>query len=109
MRRRLNAGCKARFVSALQDDLLAPLQHTGAPLTPADITALEAAARGLRILEVGARLAGGGSTYDLLLGKAAEAIKGNAMRDRLTLMDQVRLVEILSGSDAALAMLDQAS
>jgi hypothetical protein len=63
----------------------------------------------LRVLEVGARLAGSGATYDLLLGKAAEAIKGNAMRDRLTLVDQVRLVEILSGSDAALAMLDQAS
>jgi hypothetical protein len=109
VRRRLNAGCKARFVSALQADLLAPLQHTGPPLTPADITALEAAARGLRVLENGARLAGSGSTYDLLLGKAAEAIKGNAMRDRLSLTDQVRLVEILSGSDAALALLDRAS
>jgi len=30
------------------------------------------------------------------------------MQDRLTLVDQLRLVEILSGSDAALAMLDQA-
>lgn len=109
VRRRLNAACKVRFVSALQNDLLAPLRHTGTPLTPADITTLEAAARGLRILEAGARLAGGGATYDLLLGKAAAAIKGNAMRDRLTLMDQARLVEILSGSDAALAMLDQAS
>jgi hypothetical protein len=109
VRRRLNASCKARFVSALQADLLAPLQHTGPPLTPTDITALEAAARGLRILEAGARLAGSGSIYDLLLGKAADAIKGNAMRDLLTLTDQVRLVEILSGSDAALALLDQAS
>jgi hypothetical protein len=109
MRQRLNAGCKARFVSALQDELLAPLQHGGATSDPVDIAALEAAARGLRVLESEARAVGGGSTYDLLLGKAAEAIKGNAMRDRLAPVEQIRLVEILSGSDAALAMFDPPS
>ena len=107
VRRQLHAACKARFVSALQDELLAPLRHSITLLTPADITALETAARGLRILEAGARVAGGGPTYDLLLCKAAEAIRANAMRDRLARADQVRLVEILSGPDAALAMLDQ--
>jgi hypothetical protein len=106
MRQRLNAGCKARFVSALQDELLAPLQHGGAASDPVDVLALEAAARGLRVLESEARAVGGGSTYDLLLGKAAEAIKGDAMRDRLAPVEQIRLVEILSGSDAALAMFD---
>lgn len=107
VRRRLNAGCKVRFQSAVRDELLAPLRHGGAPLMAADITALEAAARGLRVLESGARVAGGGATYDLLLADAVAAIKGNAMRRRLAPMDQVRLVEILGGSDAALAMLDQ--
>ena len=109
VRQRLDAGCKARFASTLQDELLTPLQGPNTPLPPAEIAALEATARGLRVLETEARVVGSGSTYDLLLGKAAEAIKGSAMQDRLALVDQLRLVEILSGSDAALAMLDQAS
>ena len=103
VRQRLNAGCKDRFVSDLQDDLLARLQPASDPV---DIAALEAAARGLRVLESEARAVGGGATYDLLLGKAAEAIGCDAMRDRLARVEQVRLVEILSGSDAALAMVD---
>jgi hypothetical protein len=109
VRRRLDAGCRARFVSALQDDLLAPLRHPNSRLTPNEVTALEAAARGLRVLEAEFRLVGSGSTYDLLLGKTVQAIRDDAMRDRLTRVDQLRLVEILGGADAALAMLDEVS
>jgi hypothetical protein len=109
VRQRLDAACKARFMSALQDDLVASLQHRDVRVFPLDITAIEATARGLRVLETEARAVGSGATYDLLLRKAVEAIKGNAMQDRLTLVDQIRLVEILGGSDAALAMLDQSS
>jgi hypothetical protein len=104
VRQRLEADCRARFASGLQDELLAPLQHLGIAV---DIPALEAAARGLRVLATQGRVVGCGSTYDLLLGKAAEAIKDNAMRDRLSQVDQLRLVEILTSSDAALAMLDR--
>ena len=106
VRQRLEADCKARFASGLEEELLAPLQRLGIAPAPADIPALESAARGLRVLETEARVVGSGSTYDLLLGKAAEAIKDDAMRDRLSRSDQIRLVEILSGPDAALAMLD---
>jgi hypothetical protein len=105
VRQRLEADCKARFASGLQDELLAPLQHVGASPAVTDILALEAAARGLRVLESEGRAVGSGSTYDLLLEKAAEAIKGDAMLDRLSRADQMRLVEILNGPDAALAML----
>jgi hypothetical protein len=91
----------------LQDELLAPLQRVGVPLDLATIPALESAARGLRVLETEGRVISSGSAYDVLLGSAADAIKGSAMRDRLGLADQIRLVEILSGPDAALAMLDQ--
>jgi hypothetical protein len=107
VRQRLAAGCKARFASGLQDELLAPLQRVGVPLDLATIPALESAARGLRVLETEGRVISSGSAYDVLLGSAADAIKGSAMRDRLALADQIRLVEILSGPDAALAMLDQ--
>jgi hypothetical protein len=107
MRRRLDADCKARFVSGLQDEFLTPLQDLGSTVSPQDVTTLEAAARGLRMLETEARAIGSGSTYDLLLGKAAEAIKDGAMRDTLTPIDRLRLVEILAGPEAALAMLDE--
>jgi hypothetical protein len=108
-RKRLEAQCKARFASGLQDELLAPLERLGIAPAPADIPALESAARGLRVLEIEGRVVGSGSTYDLLLGKAAETIRAGAMRDRLSRADQLRLVEILVGSNAALAMLDQPS
>jgi hypothetical protein len=108
IRQRLDAGCKARFADGLQDELLAPLQQ-GARLTPAAITDLETTARGLRVLETEARVVGSGPTYDLLLTEAAEAIQSSAVGNRLTLADQLRLVEVLKGSDAALAMLDQPS
>jgi hypothetical protein len=108
-RQRLEAHCKARFASGLQDELLAPLERLGIAPAPTDIPALESAARGLRVLEIEGRVVGSGPTYDLLLGKAAEAIKDGAMRDRLSRADQFRLVEILVGPDAALAMLDQSA
>jgi hypothetical protein len=107
VRQRLEVDCKARFASGLQDELLAPLLCLGVAPRQADIPALEAAARGLRVLETEGRVAGSGATYDLLLGRAAEVIKDNAMRDRLTHTDQMRLIEILTGPDAALAMLNQ--
>jgi len=109
VRQHLDAECKARFASGLQDELLVPLQHLGVALAPADIAAMEAAARGLRVLETEGRVIGGGATYDVLLSKAAVAIKDNAMLDRLSAADQLRLIEILNGPDAALAMLDQLS
>lgn len=107
LRRRLETDCKARFASGLEEELLVPLHQLGLQSSAADISRLEATARGLRGLETAGRLVGGGATYDLLLGKAAEAIKDRGMRDRLSPVDQRRLVEILAGSDAALAMFDK--
>jgi len=104
VRQRLDADCKARFAWGLQDELLAPLQDPGIAGS-IDIPALEVAARGLRVLETEGRLVGSGAAYDRLLAGAAETIKGNAVLDRLSQVDQIRLVEILCGPEAALAML----
>jgi hypothetical protein len=106
VRHRLDVSCKARFASGLQDELLAPLQHPGVAISPEQVPALETAARGLRVLALEGRAIGSGGAYDLLLGKATDAIRGRAMRDRLSPVDQVRLVEILAGPDAAFALLD---
>jgi hypothetical protein len=107
VRDRLDAGCQARFASGLQDDLLMPLQRLRGSPDSATMSALETAARGLRVLETEARTIGGGATYDLLLEKAAAAIESGVMRDVLSPAERARLVEILAGSDAALAMLNR--
>jgi hypothetical protein len=101
IRKKLDAGCKARFTAGLEQELLLPLN---APAPPA-VTVLETAARGLRVLETEARTVGSGATYDMLLKKAAEAIGGSSMLGRLAPVDQVRLVEILAGPEAAMALL----
>jgi hypothetical protein len=99
IRQQVDAGCRARFTVSLREQLLAQL-HVA---TDQDIPALETAARELRALETEARVMGGGSAYDLMLTQAADAVKAETGLDRT---DQIRLVEILSGSDAAPAMLD---
>ena len=107
VRQHLDAECQARFASGLQDELLAPLQ--GGASAQSDMAALELAARGLRVLETEGRTIGGAAKYDLLLDKAAQAISDDAMLVRLSQGDQMRLIEILRGPDAALAMLDRPS
>jgi hypothetical protein len=107
LRRRLDAACRARFVSGLRNELLTPLQCPGVSVSPAEMRALETAARGLRLLATEASAVANGPAYGKLLGQAVEAIKNDSMRDKLALADRLRLVEILAGPDAALAMLDQ--
>ena len=108
LRLRLDAGCRARFTLGLQEELLIPLQDPGGVVGDALVRKLECAARGLRMLEREARAIGSGPVYQSLLRSATEMVRAEASGDRLTKMDRIRLVEILSGPDMALAMLDQA-
>lgn len=107
LRLRLEAGCKERFASGLHDELLALLGQPGTRFDPDRVDALEAAARGLRMLEAAGRVLGSGGAYDPALRDAAAVIKSSTLRDSFAPADRARLVEILGGSDAALAMLDQ--
>jgi hypothetical protein len=107
LRQRLDAGCMERFTTGLRDELLTPLEQLGVSPGEAEILALEATARGLRVLATEGRAVGSGPAYDQLLGRAAEVLKGPSMRDKLALTDRLRLVEILSGPDVALTMLDR--
>ncbi len=101
---RLDSGCKARFVAGLEGEFLAPLL---ANQTEPPVTALETAARGLRILETQGRRIGSAPVYDALLEKAVHAVETSAMTGRIGRAEQVRLVEILAGPDAALALADR--
>lgn len=103
VRQALDAGCRTRFAAGLRDEVLAPLLAGGSP----DMRVMEAAARDLRALETEARAAGGGAAYDLMLRQAADAVKALPADAGPGRTDRIRLVEILAGSDAALAMLNE--
>jgi putative intracellular protease/amidase len=108
IRDRLDASCRARFTAGLHDEILTPLHRFVRNPDPAIVPVMESAARGLRVLERAARWVGSGDLYDRLLAEAIAAVKADVMRDKLTPVDRVRLVEILAGPDAALAMLEEA-
>jgi hypothetical protein len=95
LRERLDGCCLARFASGVE---------AAFPGRPAggEVRDLETAARGLRVLETEARVLGSGAVYDRLLLDAAERVVGH---DALAEPERVRLVEILRGPEAALAML----
>lgn len=95
--RRLNASCRLRFAVALEVEFEAALQ---APRS----SALEDAARGLRALQEQAARIGGSSSYQ----EPIEQAVGRASNTAISLIDRVRLVEILLGPDEALALLEAA-
>ena len=64
---------------------------------------MEASARNLRRLEAVGRKLGSNDHYDGMLAGATAAIQEQA--GKLSLIDRVRMVEILAGPDAALALL----
>lgn len=106
LRQKLDADCRARFADGLASELLAPLRALPDQPGPADVTGIETTARHLRVLESEARTLGGGAFYDRLLAEAADAVAEPANASGLKPADRVRLVEILAGSEAALAMLN---
>jgi len=70
--------------------------------------ALETAARRLRALETEGRRIGSGDTYDALLRQAAASVTVAGAGEARSLAHTVRLVEILAGPEAALALLESA-
>jgi hypothetical protein len=107
IRQRLDAACRARFAAGLAGDFIARLH---APSEPAPaLPALEATARNLRALDGEARSIGSAELYDTLLREAAATVKTLPSGGALSLVDKVRLVEILLGPDEALAILDAAA
>jgi hypothetical protein len=103
IRQRLDAGCRQRFSHAMASEFLPLLRQAPASGDAAPAKALEAMARHLRELESEARLIGGGEVYDAQLREAAAAVRsGDKMPSRAA---RARLMEILVGPEAALAML----
>lgn len=108
VRERIRAGCESLFTERLTTDLLDPLRACVADSGPDAAWELEAAARGLRALETEARRAGGGKTYDILLGQAAEMVREIAAQGGLDRIEGLRLMEIVAGPEVALALFGEA-
>lgn len=105
LRRHLEAACRACFSTGFEQDLLQPFLALAAGTAPASTTHLEAVARGLRELETEARVLGGGAHYDTTLRRAAELVRMTAPGRSLGIVQRARLLEILVGLEAALAVL----
>jgi hypothetical protein len=96
--------CRERFVVELNERLLAPSADLAAASNDM-MASLETAARDLRRFEAAARQIGGADQYDRQLQGAAQSLRPVAGEDALARISRIRLVEILHGPDAAMAIL----
>jgi hypothetical protein len=74
---------------------------------PDALQRLETTARQLRALQTGARRLGSAPTYDALLRQTAVMVRNVASDAGLALVEKVRPIEILAGSEEALTLLTQ--
>jgi hypothetical protein len=107
LRARIDAGCQALFAERLATDLLEPLRACVADGDPDGVWELESAARGLRALETEARRCGEHKLYDRLLGEAADIIREVIAGGGINRGGGLRLIEIVAGPEAALALLGE--
>jgi hypothetical protein len=104
IREKLHTVCRERFVDGMTNGLIAPLAVATAAVDSAGQQQLETCARNLRTVEMAGRKLGNPSTYDALLCKASETVQAAAQSGNLGAVRALRLVEILSGPEAAEAM-----
>jgi hypothetical protein len=106
VRQRIREGCQSLFLERLSVDLIEPLQFA-TDGGPGSLWDLETAARGLRSLETEARRAGGDNSYDKLLGQTADMVREKVVLGVLDRVAGLRLMEIVAGPEAALALLGE--
>lgn len=103
-RQEADANCRDRFAAGLSAELIEPLHTLRANPEPESIKLLEATARELRRFESEARRIGGAESYDAMLRRAARDIAEDG-KVPLSLIEKVRMVELLAGPEDALRLL----
>ena len=103
---RLDAACRARLQTELAARVLVPMAALAGEAGAGTVAALESEARALAGYAAAARQLGNPDRYDRLLREAAAAVRAPAGAPALTPTDRVRMVEILAGPEAALALLE---
>lgn len=104
LRQQIDTACRSRFEADLTAQILAPAGSLGSDATDMDVQAIETAARGLLRFEAAGRQLGGAGFYDTRLRKATDALLRHT-GDAISPVDRARVVEILAGSEQALAVL----
>jgi hypothetical protein len=107
IRKKLDQACRERFSDGLNTGLLTPLAGASGPVDGNSQILMESCGRELRELETAARKVGGAANYDLLLEEATAAVMEAAAAGTLTPVRKLRLIEILSGPEAAAALYQQ--
>ncbi len=104
LRRALDSHCRARFEAEISTSLLPGIAGLGTANSASSLAALEEVARDLRRLEAVGRSLGSQAHFDRALSDCARAVPGLATAARP--IDLARVVEILQGPEAALAVLE---
>jgi hypothetical protein len=104
IRERLDLACRERFATGIAEGLVQPLAAASGQMDKVGQAQLETCARELRTLETVARKVGGAVKYDNLLVQASKTVQAAAGAGTLTPVRQFRLIEILAGSEAAVAL-----
>jgi len=104
VRVKVEAALRRRMETGIRDELAARLNETSTPFEPADQTRLETSARAIRSLNMVARKIGSPAKYDAMMEGAITTVHDAATSGRLNHTRHCRLVEILAGSQAALAL-----
>jgi len=105
LRRALDGHCRQRFEVNLAERLLHHLPALGAASPDAQVDELEQAALELRRWEAVGRRFGGAAHYERALAEGGQALLKLAQPDA-NRVDLARLMEILQGPEAGLAVLD---
>jgi hypothetical protein len=107
IRDKLDTICRVRFADGLKSGLAAPLAAASPPIDGVGQRRLETCARDLRTVETAGRKLGGPAAYNALLREAETTVATAAKGGNLSPMRAIRLVEILSGAEAAEALYRQ--
>ena len=104
LRQQADTAARARFRTDMASRVLAPAAMLSTEASDGDVVAIERTARDLHRFERASRALGGTDSYDRMLKEAAQALAAsNAVISNRT--DVARLVEIVQGPEAALAVL----
>jgi hypothetical protein len=104
IRKKLDEVCRNRFSDGMTEGLVNPLTGGRGEIDRAGQTRMETCARDLRRLETAVRTVGGSGHYDDLLHKVSETVQTAAASGTLTPVRTFRLIEILTGPEAATAL-----
>ena len=108
MREQMDKASQARFKNGILEDLARAVTALKQPASSTEQTQMETSARDLRALEGAARQFGNSTCYDQHLLHTADVARSAFAAGTISLPRACRLLEILSGPEAAMAFYQRA-